>query len=59
MRKPVPSRVKTQLRINETLHEKVHIIAERESRNFNSQLEYFIRKGVEEYENNHGSVLDK
>ena len=56
MRKEIPNRTKTQLRIDKTLCAKVHAIADMETRNFNSQLEYFIKKGVEEYERINGSV---
>lgn len=53
---PIPNRKTTQLRINDTLYKKAKIIAIRESRNTNSQIEYFVRKGVEAYEAEHGSI---
>jgi hypothetical protein len=53
---PIPNRKTTQLRINETLYKKAKIIAVLENRNTNSQIEYFVRKGVEAYEKEHGSV---
>ena len=56
MSAPIPNRKTTQLRINETLYKKAKIIAVLESRNANSQIEYFVRKGVENYEKEHGSV---
>lgn len=56
MSAPIPNRKTTQLRINETLYKKTKIIAVLESRNTNSQIEYFVRKGVENYEKEHGSI---
>lgn len=52
----IPDRKITQLRINETLYKKAKIIAVLENRNTNSQIEYFVRKGVESYEKEHGTV---
>ena len=56
MSAPIPNRKTTQLRINEMLYKKAKIIAVLESRNTNSQIEYFVRKGVENYEKEHGSI---
>ena len=53
---PIPNRKTTQLRINEVLYYKTKIIGERESRNANSQIEYFVRKGIEAYEREYGSI---
>ena len=53
---PIPNRKNTQLRINETLYEKIKVIADRETRNINAQMEHFIKIGVENYEKEHGSV---
>ena len=53
---PIPDRKTTQLRVNQTLYKKTKIIAVLENRNTNSQIEYFIRKGVEAYEAEHGEV---
>ena len=53
---PIPNRRNTQLRINKTLYEKVRIIAERETRNINAQMEHFVKVGVENYEKEHGSL---
>ena len=55
---PIPNRKNTQLRLNETLYEKVRIIAEKETRNINAQMEHFIKLGVEAYEQEHGSLSD-
>lgn len=43
------SKVSIQLRISESTHKKVKTIAEKELRSINSQLEYFIVKGIEAY----------
>ena len=53
---PIPDRKTTQLRINEILYKKAKIIAVLENRNTNSQIEYFVRKGVEAYEKEHGEL---
>lgn len=55
MRK-IDDRISTQLRINETLYKKVKEIAYRENRYTNSQMEYFIRLGVDRYEAEHGPI---
>lgn len=41
----IPNRRSTQLRINEVIYAKAKAISERESRNLNSQLEYFTSSG--------------
>ena len=46
----------TQIRLDEYLHAKVKRIAELEMRSLNAQMEYFIAKSVERYEEN-GKVL--
>lgn len=56
MRKPTTPKVKTQLRITKELNYKVHAIAEKESRNYNSQLEFFIKRGIEDYERVNGVI---
>lgn len=56
MPKAIPNRIATQIRIDETLHAKTKIIAQQENRNFNSQLEYFVKKGVEQYEKENGEI---
>ena len=52
----IPDRVSFQIRLNETVHAKIKIIANRESRNLNSQCEYFLKKSVERYEEEHGPI---
>lgn len=53
----IPNRIATQIRINEEIYNKTKVIAKLESRNTNSQIEYFIKLGVEAYEKKHGSVI--
>lgn len=47
----------TQLRINDTIYRKAKYIAEKELRTANSQIEYFVLKGVEQYEKEHGVIV--
>ena len=51
-----PNRMATHLRIDEVLHAKAKIIAKNEERPLNSQFEYWIKKGVEQYEKENGTV---
>lgn len=53
----IPGRIATQVRIDKTTYEKMKIIARRENRNANSQLDYFVRKGVEAYERENGEII--
>jgi len=52
----IPGRIATQLRVDSDIHEKAAIIARREKRPLNSQYEYWITKGVEQYEAENGTV---
>lgn len=52
----IPDRIATQIRINEVVYQKTKIIAKSENRNTNAQIEYFIKKGVEAYEAEHGVI---
>ena len=54
---PIPGRISTQIRINETAYKKTKYIASQESRATNSQIEYFVKLGVEAYEKEHGIIL--
>ncbi len=49
-------KVATQIRIDEETHLKCKYIASEELRSLNSQMEYFIVKGVQEYEKLHGVI---
>ena len=55
----IPDRVSMQLRINDNLHAKLKAIAERENRYLNSQIEYFLKACVRQYEIEHGPVLSE
>ena len=57
MPKAITGRVATQVRLDEVAYKKTKIIAQRESRNTNAQLEYFMKKGVEAYEAEHGPIV--
>lgn len=52
----IPGRIATQVRLDEIAYKKTKVIAKRESRNTNSQIDYFIKKGVEAYEAEHGVI---
>ena len=56
MPKAIPGRIATQMRLDETLHKKAKAIASMENRTLNSQYEYFIKLGIEQYESTHGSI---
>ncbi len=51
-----PGKIATQMRYDEALYAKTRIIAELEMRTINAQLEYFMKKGVEAYEAEHGPI---
>ena len=52
-------KIALQLRLDENAHRKLKIIAERELRSLNSQLEYFIQRGIKSYEREFGPVEDE
>lgn len=52
----IPERVATQVRLNKTIYEKVKYISKRETRCTNSQIEHFLKVGVEQYEAEHGEI---
>ena len=49
-------KVSTQMRYDEILYEKTKTIAEDEMRTINAQIEYFMKKGIEAYEREHGTI---
>lgn len=55
--KSIPNRASTQLRIDETLYAKIKIIAEREHRYTNSQIEHCVDKYIKEYEAENGEII--
>ena len=52
----IPSRLSLTLRLDEVAHAKAKIIARKEDRPLNSQIEYWIKKGVEQYEKENGAI---
>lgn len=52
----IPNRIATQIRIDKDVYSKTKEIAKSENRNTNSQIEYFVRKGVEAYEKENGPI---
>ena len=53
------SKIALQIRLEETTHQKLKLIADEELRSLNAQLEYFVLKGIKEYEANNGSLNPK
>ena len=51
-------KIALQLRLDEKAHSKLKIIAEKELRSLNSQLEYFIKQGIENYEKEFGVIVN-
>ena len=54
---PIPGRSPFTFRLDETTKDKAKIIARKEERNLNSQLEFWIKRGVEAYEREHGTII--
>ena len=52
----IAGRVCSQVRLDEIAYKKMKVIAVRENRNANSQLDYFLKKCVAEYEAQHGKI---
>lgn len=53
----IPGKVVSQVRLDEIAYRKMKIIAERESRSANAQLEFFLKKCITEYEAIHGQIV--
>ena len=51
------SKMSTNFRIDETAYKKVKIIAKNENRSINSQMEYFVIKGIKEYEKENDKIV--
>lgn len=47
-----------QLRLDKAAHRKAKAIADREFRSLNAQIEYFVYRGIAEYEKEHGKVRE-
>ena len=53
----VMGKVQYTVRIEENLFDKLKIIAEKDMRSFNNQIEYLIAKCVEQYEKENGVIV--
>ena len=54
---PIASdRIALQLRISKALHAKLKVVADKETRPINSQIEYYIKLGIERYERENGPI---
>ena len=51
------SKISTNFRIDEIVYKKTRVIAKKENRSINSQLEYFVIKEVREYEKMNGEII--
>ena len=51
-----PNKVALQVRLDEKVHAKLRIVAEEEVRSLNSQIEYFVIKGIQKYEQENGII---
>ena len=47
------------IRIDETMLNKLHVVADYEGRSANSQILVLIREAVEKYEEKHGKIGEK
>lgn len=52
----IPNRQQLQFRVDKALYAKLKIIAKREYRTINTQIEYCCKKYVEEYERDNGVI---
>ena len=50
-------KIATQMRYEYELYDKTRIIADAELRSINAQIEYFMKKGIEAYEKEHGPIV--
>ena len=50
------NKVAFQFRLDENAHQKVKMIARKEYRSINAQIEYFVYCGIAEYEKENGEV---
>ena len=46
-----------RLRLQQSTHKKLKVIAEAKLRSLNAQIEYFALKGLEEYEKENGEIV--
>ena len=50
-------KMSTNFRIDENAYKKIKLIAKNEKRSINSQMEYFVVKGIKEYEEINGELI--
>ena len=50
------NKVALQVRLDEKVHAKLRIVAEEEVRSLNAQIEYFVIKGIQKYEQENGMI---
>ena len=50
------NKVALQVRLDEKVHAKLRIVAKEEVRSLNSQIEYFVIKGIQKYEQENGII---
>ena len=50
------NKIQCGLRLNESVYEKVKVLATQEHRSFNNLIEYAIQKYVDEYEAQYGPI---
>ncbi len=50
------NKVALQVRLDEKVHAKLRIVAEEKVRSLNSQIEYFVIKGIQKYEQENGII---
>jgi hypothetical protein len=50
-------KIQTGLRLREKDLQKITYIARKENRSLNSQIEYVVKKSIEEYEKQNGQIL--
>ena len=50
------SKQQLTFRLDDTTFQKTKIVAQKEERVLNSQLEYWIKKSLEQYENENGTI---
>ena len=48
--------VALQVRLDEKAHAKLRIVAEEDVRSLNSQIEYYVIKGIQKYEQENGII---
>ncbi len=52
-------KVSVQYRMDEQTHAKLKVISAAEKRSLNSQIDYFVLKGIEAFEKDHGRIPEE